>query len=58
MRLSAAIALHGLSGHETEADDVIERIRCLLHDLEPNIQVGIELLAVGTDFGEIDDVLC
>jgi hypothetical protein len=51
MRLNAAIALQGLSTHELEVEDVIERIRYLLNDIEPNAYVGVELLSVGTDFG-------
>ena len=51
MRLNAAIALQGLSTSEAEAEDVIERIRHLLHDMEPNADVGVKLTAFGTDFG-------
>ena len=51
MRLNAAIALQGLSTHELEAEAVIERIRYLLNDIEPDAYVGVELLSVGTDFG-------
>jgi hypothetical protein len=51
MRLNAAIALKGLSTTEIDAEDVIERIRYLLHDMEPNVEVGVELTAFGTDFG-------
>ena len=53
MRLNAAIALQGLTTHELEVEDVIERIRYLLNDIEPNAYVGVELLSVGTDFGAI-----
>lgn len=51
MRLNAAIAVQGLSAHELDAEDVIERIRYLLNDIEPNAYVGVELLSVGSDFG-------
>jgi hypothetical protein len=51
MHLNATIALDGLSTLETEVDDVIERIRSFLHRIDPNADVGIELLAVGADFG-------
>lgn len=54
MRLNAAIALQGLTTHELEVEDVIERIRYLLNDIEPNAYVGVELLSVGTDFGVIE----
>lgn len=51
MRLNAAIALGGLSTPETNVDEVIDRIRDFLHSIDANVEVGIELLAVGADFG-------
>lgn len=51
MRLNAAIALGGLSTPETDVDEVIERIRDFLGSIDANVEVGIELLAVGADFG-------
>lgn len=47
MRLNAAIALDGLSQHETDVDLVIERIRSMLHTVVPD--VWVELLSIGTD---------
>lgn len=51
MRLNAAIALGGLSTPETDVDEVIDRIRDFLRSIDANVDVGIELLAVGADFG-------
>lgn len=53
MRLNAAIALGGLSTPETEVEQVIERIRDFLRSIDANVDVGIELLAVGADFGAV-----
>lgn len=54
MRLNASLAVAGLTHHEWEAEDVIHRIRHLLCDLDADVHV--ELLAVGNDFGEGDQV--
>ena len=50
MRLNATLAVAGLTDHELEAEDVIDRIHSLLCDLDADVHV--ELLAVGSDFGE------
>lgn len=52
MRLYATLAVEGLTDHELKAEEVIHRIRHLLCDLDANVHV--ELLAVGSDFGEVE----
>ena len=49
MHLSAAIDLRGVSG---DVEDVLERIRSALREVDPDLTyLGIELKAVGDDFG-------
>lgn len=49
MHLSAAIDLRGVSG---DVEDVLERIRSALREVDPDlIYLGIEVKAVGEDFG-------
>jgi hypothetical protein len=50
MRLNAAIALRGLTNENV--DVIAEQIRCLLHEIDPNIDhVGVDVQAVGAEFG-------
>lgn len=49
MHLSAAIDIRGVSG---DVEDVLERIRTALREVDPDLTyLGIELKAVGGDFG-------
>ena len=50
MRLNAAIALQGLTNENV--DVIVQQIRCLLHEIDPNIDhVGVKVQAVGAEFG-------
>jgi hypothetical protein len=55
MHLNAAIALQGLSDHAV--DDVVERIRYLLQQIEPDIAyVGVEVRSFGSEFGMLPSI--